>query len=178
MIVCIQSPPELLMMQDHKSYTPRWLRCTGWGTRCVSFVFSYIHGRFIRKGRWYSKGNILQLIVDYLNGTINRKSHNTEPEIGTDGSSQMQPNPWVDRYRSWFPRQEAAGWGFGWCSRQTEIVFRFEPEPVPGYPDLLLSVLTSRDNSHNAYTAPITISAVTDSATVFPSFLEQTPIGA
>jgi len=98
MMVCMQSPSRLLMMQDQKSLTRHWLSCLGWGKERVSLVFSYKGGWFIRKGQWCAKVNILRLTVGYLNATINRKTRNTELDIGTDGSSQTRQHPRVDRY--------------------------------------------------------------------------------
>jgi len=65
-------------------------------------VFSYKGCRFIRKGQWCAKVNILRLTVGYLNATINGKTLHTEPEIGTDGSSQTREILQVDRYGSGF----------------------------------------------------------------------------
>jgi len=102
MIVGIQSPPRLPMMQEQKSFTCRWLSCSGWGREHVFLVFSYKGSWFIRKGQWHTKVNILRLAVGYLNATMKRKSWNTEQEIGMDWSDQTQQNPRVDRYGSWF----------------------------------------------------------------------------
>jgi hypothetical protein len=103
MILCIQSPSRLLMMQDKKSLMRHWLSCSGWGKERVSLVFSYKGGRFIRKDQWCAKVNILRLTVGYLNATIHRKTWSTEPEIGTNGSSQTWENPrgWLVRVRVW-----------------------------------------------------------------------------
>jgi len=102
MIVCIQSPPRLPFMQEQKSLTHHWVSCSGWGRECVSLVFSYKRSRFIRKGQWCTKVNLSRLAVRYLNATINRKTWNTEPEIGTDGSSQTRQILRVDGYGSGF----------------------------------------------------------------------------
>jgi hypothetical protein len=103
MIVCIQSPSRLLMMQDKKSLTRHWLSCSGWGTERVSLLFRYKGGWFIRKDQWCAKVNILRSTVGYLNATIHRKTRNTEPEIGPDRSSQtwQKPRGWRVRVRVW-----------------------------------------------------------------------------
>jgi len=96
MIVCIQSPPRLPMMQEQTSLTRHWLSCSGWGRECVSLVFNYKGSRFIRKGQWRTEVNILRIAVGYQNATMNGKTWNTEPEIGTDGSNWTRQNPVVD----------------------------------------------------------------------------------
>jgi len=111
MIICIQSPSRLLMMQDQKSLTRRWLSCSGWGKERVSLVFSYNGGRFIWKGQWCAKVSILRLTVGYLNATTYRKTRNTEPEIGTNGSSQTRQNLQVDGYGSGFGPPRCCGSG-------------------------------------------------------------------
>jgi hypothetical protein len=112
MIVCIQSPSRLLMMQDQKSLTHRSLSCSGWGKERVSLVFSYEGGRFIRKGQRCAKVNILRLTVGYLNASLNRNTRNTEPEIGTNRCSHTRQNPQVDGYRSGFGQPKPCRLGF------------------------------------------------------------------
>ena len=103
MIVCIQSPPRLLLMEVQISLTRRWLSYSRWGRKRVSLVFGSKGGQFIRKGQWHAKVDILWLAVWYLNAIINRKPQNTELQIGTDRSSQTRQNTRVDGY----------GFGFG-----------------------------------------------------------------
>jgi len=112
MIDCIRSPARLLMKQDQQSLTCRWLSCSGWGMECVSLVFRDNGSRFIRKGRWPAKVNILQLPVGYLNATINRKTRNAVQEIGTDGSSQSRQNMWIDGDGSGSGLPRSCGSGF------------------------------------------------------------------
>jgi hypothetical protein len=102
----------LLMMQDQTTLTRHWLACSGWGTERMSLVFSYEGGWFIRKGQWCAKVNILRITVGYLNVTINRKTWNTELEIGTDGSRQTQQTPQVDAYGSYLDLPIRCGSGF------------------------------------------------------------------
>ena len=112
MIVCIQSPPRLPMMQDQKSLTHHWLTCSGWGRERVSLVFGFKGGRYIRKGHWLTKVNILWLAVEYLNPTRNGKTRNTEPEIGTEESTGTWQNPRVDRSVFGFGPPRCSGPGF------------------------------------------------------------------
>jgi len=44
--------------------------------------------------------------------TINRKTRNAEPDIGTDGSGQTRQNPRVDEYGSRFGPPRLSGSGF------------------------------------------------------------------
>jgi len=134
MIACIQSPSRLLMMQDQKSLTCRWLSCSGWGKEHVPLVFSYKGGRFIRKGQWCAKVNILRLTVGYLNATINRKTRNTEPEIGTDRSSQTRQIPWVDGYGSGFGPPRRCGSGFWTVLEPNRTVFPVPTRTAGGLP--------------------------------------------
>jgi len=122
------------MMQDQKSLTRRWLSCSGWGMEHVALVFSYKGGWFIRKGQWCAKVNILRLTVGYLNATINRKTQNTEPEIGTDGSSQTRQNPRVDGYGSGFGPPRRCGSGFWTVLEPNRNVFPVRTRTAGGLP--------------------------------------------
>ena len=102
MIICIQLPRKLLMMQDQKSLMHCWVSCSELHRKRVLLVFSYQGGRCVQERQWHAKVNILRLALGYPNATINRKTRNTEPEIGTDGSSQIRQNAQVDRYGSTF----------------------------------------------------------------------------
>jgi len=134
MIVCILSPSRLLMMQDQKSLTRRWLSCSGWGKEHVSLVFSYKGGWFIRNGQWFAKVNILWLTVGYLNATINRKTRNPEPEIGTDRASQTRQNLQVDRYGSGFGPPRRCGLGFWRVLEAHRTVFTVRTQTAGGQP--------------------------------------------
>jgi len=134
MIICIQSPSRLLMMQDQNSLTRRWLSCSGWGKERVSLVFSYKGSRFIRKGQWCAKVNIVWLTVGYLNATIDRKSRNKEPEIETDGSSQTRQNPWVDGYGAGFGPPRLCGSGFWMVLDPNWTVFPVRTRTAGGLP--------------------------------------------
>jgi len=134
MIVCIQSPSRLLMMQDQTSLTRCWLSCSGWGKECVSLVFSYKGSRFIRTGQWCAKVNILRLTVGYLNATINGMTRNTEPVIWTDGSSQTPQNPRVDGYGSGFGLPRRCGSGFWTVLEPNWTVFPVRTRTAGGYP--------------------------------------------
>jgi hypothetical protein len=102
MIICIQLPPRLLIMQDQKLLMHRWLSCSGLGKNHVCLVFRYKGGRFIWKRQWLLKVNILQLAVGYLNATINWKTQNPKPENGTDRYRQTRHNLRIDGYGSGF----------------------------------------------------------------------------
>lgn len=111
-IVCIQSPSTIRMMQDQKSLTRGWRSCSGWGKVLVSAVFSYKGGQFIRKGQWCAEDSIVWLTVEYINAAMNRTIWNTEPVIGTEGSCQTQQNQQVDGYRSGFGLHKMVWVGF------------------------------------------------------------------
>jgi len=112
MIVCIQSPPRLLMKQDKESWPRRWLSCSWWGLEHFSLVFRDKGGQFIRQGQWSAKVNILRLADGYPNATINRQIQCTEPQIGTDRSEQTRQIPWVEGYWSGFGTPGRCGSGF------------------------------------------------------------------
>jgi len=134
MIVCIQLPPRLLINQNHKSLTRRWLSCPGWGIEHVSLVFTFKGGQFIWKGQSRAKVNILCSADGYLNATMNGKPRNTEPEIGTDGSSQALQNPRVDGYGSGFGLPRCCGWGFWTVLESNRTVFPVQTRTAGGIP--------------------------------------------
>jgi len=119
--VCIQLPLRLPKMQDQKSLTHRWLSFSAWGWECVSHIFEYKGGQYIRNGQWCNKVNLLQLAVGYLNATINRNTQKPLPGIGTDGSTQTRHNMRVGGYGS--------GWGVSGRSRFNFWTSR-EPNPT------------------------------------------------
>jgi len=142
MTVCIQSPSRLLMIQNQKSLTRRWLSCSGWGKEPVTLVFSYKGCRFIRKGQWCAKVNILRLIVGDLNATLNRKTRNTEPQIGTDGSSQTRQNPQVDGYGSGFGPPRRCGSGFWTVLEPNQTGFPVRTRTAGGLPGPVANTAT------------------------------------
>jgi hypothetical protein len=75
-------------------------------------VLIYKGGRFIRKGQCCANVYIFRLPVACLNATINRKTRNTEPEIGTNGFCQTPQNPWADAYGYGFGPPSRCGSGF------------------------------------------------------------------
>jgi len=135
MIICIQSPPRLPMMQDWQSLTRCWLLYSWWGRECVSLVFGCKCGRYIRKEQWLTIVHILSWAVGYLNATRKRKTWNTEPEIGTDRSSQTRQNPWVDWYGSGFAQTRRRKSGFGRFMNRTEHYLRSKTRPLAGHLD-------------------------------------------
>jgi len=134
MIVCIQSPPGLLMKQDQKSSTRRWLSCSGWGMERVSFVFSHKGGPFIQNGQSPAKVNILRFELGYLNVTINRKTRNTEPKIETDRSSHTWQTQQVDRYGPGFGPPRRCGSGFWTVPEPTQTVVLVQTRTAGGLP--------------------------------------------
>jgi len=153
MIVWIQLPPRLPMMQNQNSLTRLWQLCSGWGRERVSLVYSYKGSWFTRKGQWCTRVNILQLALGYLNATINSKSRNTEPEIGTDWYSQTRQNLWVDWSRSGFGPPWRRGSGFWTVLELNWSVFEFWtwtagglPGPVANTPHGGIVIQTARVN--------------------------------
>jgi len=140
------------MIQQQKSFTRRWLSCSGWCRERVSLVFSYQGSQFIWKEQWRTLVNILRLAVGCLDSTINRKTRNTEPEFGTDRSRQTRQNPWVDGssqtrhnlqvdgYGSRFGLPRRSRSGFWMVLNRTEPFLRSEPIPLAGYRDPLLTL--------------------------------------
>jgi len=112
MNIYIQLPLRLPKVQDQKSSTSCWLSFSGWGRDRFSLVFDHKGGWYIRKGQRYTNVNILWLAIGYLNPTINRNTRIPEPEIGTDGSRQIQLNGRVDGYGSGFGPPRCSGSGF------------------------------------------------------------------
>ena len=108
---CIQLPVRLPKMQDQKLLMCSWLSSSGWSWECVSLGCDYKGGQYIRKGWWYTKVNLLQLAVWYLNPTINRNTRKPEPEIESDRSSISGPNLAAGMYPSGFgpPRCSRSG---------------------------------------------------------------------
>ena len=134
MIVCIQLLPRLPMMQDQTSYMRRWLSCSGWGRQHVSLVFSYNGGRFIRMRQCRTNVNIFRWAVWYLSATILRNTPNTEPEIGTDGSSKTPQKPPVDWYRSRFGPPRCSGSGFWMVQELNQILVAVWPRTAGRLP--------------------------------------------
>jgi len=126
-----------------------WLSFSGWGRERVSLVFEYMGCQYIEKGQWHTKVNILRLALGYLNVTMNIKTRNPEPEIGTDVSSQTRHNPRVDRYGSRFgwPRSSRSGF---WSSRKpNQTIFAVRTRTTRGLPRPIAN--TSQGNSVNSY---------------------------
>ena len=109
MDTCGHAPLRLPKMQDPRLLTLHWRSDSGWVREHLFTRLLYKGCQYIRK--WHSSTivNILQLILEYLNATINRKTQNAEQEIGPDGSSQTRRNPRVDR--------SGAGFWPPWSSR-------------------------------------------------------------
>ena len=104
-------PLRVPTMRDHQLLTLHWRPFSGWGRECLSTCFLYKGCQYIRKWLCSTILDILQWTVGYLNATINRKSRNAEPVIGTGGSGQAWQHPRVDGYGSGFgpPRGSRSG---------------------------------------------------------------------
>ena len=96
--------------QDKKLLTFCWRSILDWGTERESLVFLDKGSQSIGREQRSAKVDIVRLTVGYLNATRNRKTRRTEPENGTDGSSQTRQTPGVDGYRS--GSGPPARWGF------------------------------------------------------------------
>jgi len=80
------------------------------------------------------KVNILRLAVRYPNASINRKTQNTELEIGTDRSSETRQNPQVGGYMSGFGPPRRCGSGFWTVLEPNETVFLVRTRTAGGFP--------------------------------------------
>jgi len=143
MIVCIQSASRLLMMQDQKSLMRRWLSCSGWGKERVSLVFSYNRGRFIWKGQWCAKVNILRLTVGYLNATIKDIPETQNRRLEPTGFAKPGKTRRLTGTGPGLAGQDTAGRVFGRFWKRTEPSFWSVPGPLAGNPDPLLTLFTS-----------------------------------
>jgi len=140
MIVAIQSPPPLPMIQEQQSLIRHRLSCSGWGMERVSVVLSFTGRRFTQNGQWSTKVNIVRFAVGYLNASINRKTRNTEPEIGINGSGQTMQDLQVDRYGSGFAPPVPSG-SRPWTDLEPHrTILRSKPRPLAGYPNPLLTL--------------------------------------
>ena len=103
---------QLLDLQDLKSVTLCGRSVLELGRKGVSPVFEYRGSQYNSNSQQYTKVNISQFTVGYLNATINRTTRHAQPEIGPDGSSQTRQNPRVDWYGSGFGPPRLSGSGF------------------------------------------------------------------
>ena len=112
MDTCDQAPHILTNMQDHQLLTLHWRSFSGWGRERLSTCLLFKGRQYIRKWQCSTIVNILQLTVEYLNVTINRKIRDSELESGHDRSSQTQPNLLFDGYGAVIGSPRSSGWGF------------------------------------------------------------------
>ena len=105
-------PLRLPKMQDHQLLTLHWCSFSGWGRERPSPCLLYKGCQYIRKWQCGTIVNILQLTVGYLNATINWKTRNAEPEIGTIMTSQTWQHPQVHGYGSMFGPRTGCVSGF------------------------------------------------------------------
>jgi len=89
----------------------------------------------------------VQLSVGYLNATRSRGTQNAERVIGPDVSGQTHQNPQVDGYVARFgpPRSSRSGFRTFW--NPTEPFFRYNPGPLAGYLDPLLTLSGTLGNT-------------------------------
>jgi len=79
-----------------------WRSHSSWGREHLSTCLRYIECQYIRNWQCCTVVNILQSTVGYLNATTNRKTRNTEPEIGPNGYYQTWWKPRVAGYGARF----------------------------------------------------------------------------
>jgi len=99
-------------LQNRQSWTFYCLWFSSWNRELVSRVFDNRGGQYIIIKRWYTKFNILQFTVGYLNATIYAKIWKPEPQSQSDGPSQTRPIPRIDGYRFRYGPQTSMGLGF------------------------------------------------------------------
>jgi len=124
----------LFDLHDLKSLTLCWRSVLDLGRKGVSAPFDYKGSQYISNSQWYTKVNLLQLTVGYLNATINRKTRNAEPDIGTDGSSQARQNPRVHRYGAGFRPPRLSGSAFWTGLELNQPVFAGQTQTAGGLP--------------------------------------------
>jgi hypothetical protein len=134
MNICIQLPLRLPKMPDQKSLTRRWFSFAGSGRECISLVFDFKGGQYIRKRQWYSNDNILRLAIGYLNATINWNARRPEPDIGPDGSSQTRHNSPVGGFGSEFGPPRCSGSGFCTALEPNQTIFAVRIWTAGGLP--------------------------------------------
>jgi len=79
-------------------------------------------------------------MVAYLNATINRKTRNAEPDIGSDKFSQTRQKPQFDGCRSGIAPPRLRGSGFWTGLEPTDLRLKAKHGPLAGYPDPLLTL--------------------------------------
>jgi len=77
----------------------------------VALFLAYECSQSVKTGQWRTNVIMLRLAVGYLSAALTRRTWWPELVIGTDGSSQMRQNLWVDRYGLVFglPRRSRLG---------------------------------------------------------------------
>jgi len=98
--------------------------------------------------------------------TINRKTRNTEPEIGTDRSSQTRENPRVDRYGSGFGPPRRCGSDFWTVLEPNRTVYPVQTRTAGGLPGPV---------ANTTPTPPSTICVSTTHSCRLPLFPSTTP---
>jgi len=147
MNICIQSPLRVPKMQDRKSLKRSWLSFSGSGRELVSLGFDYKGSQCIRRGKWCTKSNILRLAVGYPNATINWKTQNLEPAIGTGGSGQTSQHPHVDGYRTAFGPPRSSRLHFWTGQEPNQIVSAVRTQTAGGW----TGPVANTQNDHSAH---------------------------
>jgi len=143
------------MMQDQKSLTCRWLSCSELGRECVPLDFGYKGGRWIRRGQWGTKVDILRLAVGYQNATINRKPRNTEPEIGTYMSSQTRKSLLVGWYGTKFSPPRCSRSGCWTVLQLNWTVFEVQTQTAGVSPGPIAHTRISQPQSRYTFKVPV-----------------------
>jgi len=119
MDACDQAPHILPKMQDQISLTLCW--CSVDAVLTVIFrmwlgawVCAFCTSRRLIRRKWTVTYQCQYFTISSSISECNHKceTRNTEPEIGTDGSSQTRRNPWVNGYGSRFGPARVSGSGF------------------------------------------------------------------
>jgi len=127
-------PLRLPKMQDQKSFTLRWCSFPGWRRERLSPFFHYEGGHHIQKEHCGTIANILRLIVESLNATINRITQNPDPKIGPHGSSHTRQNPRLDGYRAQFGLPRRCGSGLWTVLELNQTVLVVQTQTASGLP--------------------------------------------
>lgn len=90
---------------------------------------------------------MLQLTVACLKPTRNRETQNVELEIGTDGWSLIGANLWVEWQVFGFGLPRGSQSGFGRIRNQSDPLLLSMPDPLAGYTDHLLTLVSMTESS-------------------------------
>jgi len=123
---------------DDNWLTLHWHLFSALGRQCLSTFLECKEGQNINKGQWHMKFKMLGLTVGYRSVTINRTNWYPDVVIGTNGSSQIWQNPWVDVYCLDLALPAATGRVFELVWNRTNTSLCCKPTPRAGLLDPLL----------------------------------------